>query len=60
MTGQKNWYSSDYSDEDLARIAELAHGLVARGAKRVYIFFNNDFGGYAPVNSLGLQQLLEE
>jgi len=60
LHGQKNWYSSDYSDEDLARIAELAHGLVARGAKRVYIFFNNDFGGYAPVNALGLQQLLEE
>jgi uncharacterized protein YecE (DUF72 family) len=58
LHGHEHWYSSDYSAEDLRKIAELARRLVARGARRVYAFFNNDFGGYAPVNASVLKNLL--
>jgi uncharacterized protein YecE (DUF72 family) len=60
LHGHEHWYSSDYSAEDLRQIADLARRLVARGADCVYIFFNNDIGGYAPANALLLQKLLIE
>jgi uncharacterized protein YecE (DUF72 family) len=31
---------------------------VARGAKKVFIFFNNDFGGYAPQDAKRLVEVL--
>lgn len=58
LHGHEHWYSSNYPIEDLQKIAELARRLTNRGAKRVYIFFNNDFGGYAPANALELQKIL--
>lgn len=58
LHGHENWYASDYSAEDLGRIADLARRLISRGAKLVYIFFNNDFEGYAPANALAVQKLL--
>ena len=36
----------------------MALNLVDRGAEEVYIFFNNDLGGYAPRNALALAALL--
>jgi uncharacterized protein YecE (DUF72 family) len=58
LHGHERWYASDYSGKGLNEIAGLAHRLIANGASRVYIFFNNDFGGYAPANALALQKLL--
>lgn len=58
LHGHEQWYASDYSADDLLRIAGLIRRLVGRGARRVYVFFNNDFGGYAPFNALALQTLL--
>jgi uncharacterized protein YecE (DUF72 family) len=40
-------------------IADLAQDLAARGAKKVYIFFNNDYQGHAPANALTLSELLK-
>lgn len=60
LHGHEHWYASDYSAEDLGRIADLARRLVSRGAKEVYIFFNNDFEGYAPINASSLQRLLSK
>ncbi len=60
LHGRKSWYSSNYTEEDLAAIANLVRGLVEHGARQVYVFFNNDFGGYAPVNALVLQKFLEQ
>ena len=60
LHGREHWYSSDYSTDDLCQIADLARRLIARGADCVYIFFNNDIGGYAPANALSLQQMLIE
>jgi uncharacterized protein YecE (DUF72 family) len=59
MHGRTHWYSYNYSMDELAEIANLSRDLVHRGAKRVYIFFNNDFEGYAPANALALKDLLK-
>jgi len=59
LHGHKQWYSYDYSNDELEEIAELARGLVERGAKRVYVFFNNDFGGFAPENARMLAERLK-
>lgn len=58
LHGRKHWYAYNYSEDELEEIAKLARNLVARGAKRVYIFFNNDFGGYAPENARALAERL--
>jgi len=58
LHGRDSWYASNYSKEALKEIARLAKKLVEGGARRVYIFFNNDFEGYAPANALDLIDLL--
>lgn len=58
LHGRNNWYAYNYSPEELVQIAELSRELVQQGASRVYIFFNNDFEGYAPANALTLRSML--
>ncbi len=58
LHGRQHWYSYNYTDEELREIAKLARQLVHQGATRVYIFFNNDFEGYAPANARALQFML--
>lgn len=58
LHGRQHWYSYNYSDDELRDIADLARRLVDQGAERVYIFFNNDFEAYAPVNAFALKGLL--
>ncbi len=58
LHGRKRWYAYLYSDEELRQIARLAQGMVEAGAQNVYIFFNNDFEGYAPQNALSLKEIL--
>ncbi len=58
LHGRSHWYTYNYSYDELAEIADLARGLVSKGASRVYIFFNNDFEGYAPANAMTLQDML--
>ncbi len=59
LHGRQQWYAYNYSDEDLKEIASKAHQMQANGAKRVYIFFNNDYAGYAPANALSLIEFLD-
>ncbi len=59
LHGRRKWYASDYNTEDLDEIASLTQQLYFHGAKQVFIFFNNDFGGYAPENARSLARLLE-
>jgi uncharacterized protein YecE (DUF72 family) len=59
LHGRKHWYSYNYSISELEEIANLARKLADRGASRVYVFFNNDFEGYAPANALTLRRLLQ-
>jgi len=58
LHGRNTWYAYNYSHDELAEIADLAHSLVGKGASQVYVFFNNDFEGYAPANALTLQGML--
>jgi uncharacterized protein YecE (DUF72 family) len=58
LHGPDKWYASNYSEEQLAEIAALARRMAERGAGEVYIFFNNDVGGFAPKNALTLRQQL--
>jgi uncharacterized protein YecE (DUF72 family) len=59
LHGRKNWYAYNYSYDELAEIAGLARSLVNKGATRVYIFFNNDYEGFAPANALTLRGMLK-
>lgn len=59
LHGRKHWYAYNYSNDELREIAALARELAQKGASRVYIFFNNDFEGYAPTNAKILRDLLK-
>jgi uncharacterized protein YecE (DUF72 family) len=59
LHGRNRWYVYNYSEAELSEIAELARNMVRTGARRVYIFFNNDFEGYAPANAMTLSTLLK-
>lgn len=60
LHGRRRWYSDNYSPDELNEIARRVKDLAQRGAKRIYVFFNNDFNGYAPTNALTLLELLRE
>ncbi len=59
LHGRKRWYSHDYSTSELDESADLARKLAKRGASRIYVFFNNDFEGYAPANAMALLKILK-
>ena len=54
--GTKRWYRHDYSDEELNTWVDK---IRFSGAKRAWIYFNNDYGGFAPRNALTMWTLLE-
>jgi uncharacterized protein YecE (DUF72 family) len=58
LHGSKRWYDYNYTYKELTSIADVARQLVQRGAKRVYVFFNNDFHANAPNNARTLIDLL--
>jgi len=60
LHGRKHWYSYNYSDDELNEIAFRARDLARRGASKVYIFFNNDFEGFAPANASVIKRLLDK
>jgi uncharacterized protein YecE (DUF72 family) len=53
--GVHRWYRHDYSHEELV---DWAHRIREVAAKRVWIYFNNDFDGYAIKNATMLQEIL--
>lgn len=58
LHGRKRWYAYNYSEAELEQIADTARCMTRSGAQVVYIFFNNDFEGYAPQNALYLGKQL--
>ncbi len=60
LHGRGKWYSYNYSEKELEEISLLAKQFIAKRTKRIYIFFNNDFEGYAPKNALLLMNMLEK
>ncbi len=55
LHGRDRWYRHDYTN---AELQEWKDRIEAAGAKRVWIYFDNDFGGYAPKNARALRKLL--
>lgn len=55
--GVERWYRHDYSQDELL---DWARRIRAVGAKRVWIYFNNDFDGYAIKNATMLSKLLRD
>lgn len=52
-------YRGCYTKEQLSTLAQKIKGWLIQG-KDVYVYFNNDIGGYAPQNALQLKQMLKE
>ncbi len=57
LHGQGLSYTGCYSKQELQKIAALVKNMAKSGAKKVYIFFNNDAKGYAPKNALQLMEI---
>jgi uncharacterized protein YecE (DUF72 family) len=57
LHGPVNKYDGSYSDQVLTEWANQCEIWVNQG-KQVYIYFDNDMHGYAPVDAQRLQQML--
>jgi uncharacterized protein YecE (DUF72 family) len=55
LHGPKRWYRHDYSEEEL-RV--WAHRIKESGAKRAWIYFNNDYAANAPRNAAEMRRML--
>jgi uncharacterized protein YecE (DUF72 family) len=55
LHGPKRWYRHDYSTSELATWADR---IEASGAKRAWIYFNNDNDAHAPQNATALRRML--
>lgn len=58
LHGKDNWYSYNYSYKELVDIAGLMKRFFMNGIKTIYVFFNNDYSGYAPQNANLLKDIL--
>jgi uncharacterized protein YecE (DUF72 family) len=55
LHGPKRWYRHNYTDQELAMWAKR---IKASGAKRAWVYFNNDNDAYAPQNAQTMRGLL--
>lgn len=58
LHGRKEWFDYKYTKRELTGIANFAKRMTDQGAKKVYIFFNNDVAAYSIENALYLKELL--
>lgn len=57
LHGPERWYRHDYSENELAQWADK---IRSSGAKRAWVYFNNDYEGFAPKNALTMRRLLAD
>jgi uncharacterized protein YecE (DUF72 family) len=57
LHGPKHWYRHNYSQEELMK---WVNKIEASGAKRVWIYFNNDNEAHAPRNAATMRRLLQK
>jgi uncharacterized protein YecE (DUF72 family) len=57
LHGPTRWYRHDYTDEELKVWAER---IRASGAKRAWVYFNNDYAAHAPKNAKTLLAMLPQ
>lgn len=55
LHGPDRWYRHDYSESELM---EWVDKIRESGAKRAWVYFNNDYEGFAPKNALAMRRLL--
>ena len=55
LHGPKRWYRHDYSKKELA---EWASKIKGSGAKRAWVYFNNDNEAHAPKNATAFRRML--
>jgi uncharacterized protein YecE (DUF72 family) len=55
LHGPERWYRHNYSRDELSKWAQK---IKASGASRIWVYFNNDYGGYAPKNAVTMCRLL--
>lgn len=60
MHGRSRWYAHNYSPAELSEVAQRILALESRSVDTVYVFFNNDYQGYAPRNAALLMDILGE
>ena len=59
MHGPTKLFASSYAREQLQELTEYINNI-RTAVKRIYVYFNNDFHGYAIQNAQTLQHLLEK
>jgi uncharacterized protein YecE (DUF72 family) len=55
LHGPDRWYRHDYSESELT---EWVDKIRDSGAKRAWVYFNNDYEAFAPKNALAMRRLL--
>lgn len=55
LHGSRQLYASEYTVDELISWADK----IRSWGKDAYVYFDNDFGGYAPKNALALREILE-
>ncbi|MCK1283916.1 DUF72 domain-containing protein [Bradyrhizobium sp. 44] len=55
LHGPERWYRHDYSEDELSKWASR---IKESGAKRAWIYFNNDYDAHAPRNAKTLHRML--
>jgi uncharacterized protein YecE (DUF72 family) len=55
LHGPERWYRHNYSNAELEKWVER---IKASGAKRAWIYFNNDYEAHAPRNAAAMRRLL--
>lgn len=58
LHGARSWYKSSYSETELKRFADQISGFSGEGSD-VFVYFNNDYRGFAAKNALKLKQMLD-
>lgn len=56
MHGKKSWYKGNYTTSNLR---DWLSAIEQKKFQQIWIYFNNDIGGYAPKNALSLNRLLQ-
>ncbi|ACD83871.1 Uncharacterized conserved protein [Methylacidiphilum infernorum V4] len=59
LHGRKQWFYHFYTPGEIDEILTTARKLVEKGAKEVYIFFNNTAMGWAAENALTVKKSIE-
>jgi uncharacterized protein YecE (DUF72 family) len=55
LHGPERWYRHNYSKDELSKWADR---ITASGAKRAWVYFNNDYDAHAPRNAATMRRLL--